>query len=212
MSILATSPPDVPSPIDLRRSEDAHDWAEAAMVTRPYRSDFFKAFAAALAQASQGKPIHVLELGSGPGFLAEHLLKALPTLDLVALDFSPAMHELAAQRLGPLARRVTFVERSFLDAGWAEGLGPFHAVVTLQAVHELRHKRHAPALHAQVRQVLVPAGHYLVCDHFAGEGGMTNDQLYMSRNEQREALSGAGFENVEEVLVKGSLTLHHAQT
>lgn len=198
---------DIPSPIDLRCMEHARQWAESAMSKRPWRTEFFAAFASFIGNASAAR---VLELGSGPGFLAEHLLQSKVTLRYVALDFSSAMHELAAQRLGELAGRVQFVERSFREAVWPDGLGQFEFVVTHQAVHELRHKRHAPVLHAQVKQVLLPGGAYLVCDHFSGEGGMSNDQLYMPVAEQRQALLDAGFGSVEQVMLKGGLVLHHA--
>ena len=121
------------------------------------------------------------------------------------------MHQLAAKRLGPLCTRVQFVERSFRDQEWPQGLGSFEAIVTHQAVHELRHKHHALALHQQVRSLLAPGGSYLVCDHFSGEGGMQNDQLYMTISEQRDALAMAGF-TVEELFLKGGLVLHRATT
>jgi cyclopropane fatty-acyl-phospholipid synthase-like methyltransferase len=201
---------DVPSPIDLRQMDDARQWAESAMVKRPWRTEFFAAFASAITTQSGNDSSRVLELGSGPGFLAEHLLTKLPAISYVALDFSAAMHELAAQRIGQLVSRVQFVEHSFREPDWSDGLGLFHHVVTNQAVHEMRHKRYAPALHAQVRECLVADGSYLVCDHFAGEGGMTNDQLYMSVAEQKAALLAAGFANVEQLLLKGGLVLHRA--
>jgi SAM-dependent methyltransferase len=197
---------DVPSPIDLRLMDDARPWAETALARRPARPEFFDAFARLIGRDGA----RVLELGSGPGFLADHLLRALPNLRYVALDFSPAMHRLAAERLGDRAALVAFVERSFREPAWSDGLGPFDAVVTHQAVHELRHKHHAPALHAQVRPLLAPGGAYLVCDHFLGEGGLSNDRLYMTEDQQRDALLRAGFADVEAVLVKGGLALHRA--
>lgn len=201
---------DVPSPIDLRQINDARAWADEVMVKRPWRVEFFEEFASSIEEISEGKSLRVLELGSGPGFLAEHLLKSLPTIEYVALDFSPAMHELANQRLGDLAKRVKFVERSFLDDSWSTGLGEFEVVVTLQAVHELRHKSRAPELHSQVRRLLSSKGLYLVCDHFSGESGMSNDQLYMTPAEQKEALRLGGFQNIRQLHAKGSLVLHHA--
>ncbi len=197
---------DIPSPIDLRLMADARPWAETALAKRPARPEFFDAFARLIGLDGA----RVLELGSGPGFLADHLLRALPGLDYVALDFSPAMHRLAAEHLGDRAARVRFVERSFREPGWNEGLGPFDVVVTHQAVHELRHKDYAATLHAQVRPLLASGGRYLVCDHFLGEGGLSNDQLYMTVDEQGDALRRAGFEGVEAVLVKGGLALHQA--
>ncbi len=201
---------DVPITVDFRRPEHAREWTESAMSTRPWRLDFFNAFAQAIEGSSAGHKCRVLELGSGPGFLAQRLLSSNPSLAYVAVDFSPTMHDLARQRLGDLAACVQFVERSLKDAGWGEGLGKFDFAATNQAVHELRHKRYASALHSQVRQLLNPAGNYLVCDHFYGEGGMCNDRLYMTVEEQRDALLSAGFTRVEQVLIKGGLVLHSA--
>ena len=198
---------DVPSPIDLRRMSDARPWAETALARRPVRPEFFDAFAREIGRDGA----RILELGSGPGFLAEHLLRAWPGLDYTALDFSPAMHQLAAERLGERAARVRFVQRSFREAAWVDGLGPFDVVVTHQAVHELRHKDHATTLHAQVRPLLAAGGRYLVCDHHLGGEGLSNDQLYMTVDQQRDALLRAGFTGVEAVLVKGGLALHRAR-
>jgi predicted O-methyltransferase YrrM len=198
-------PVDVPSPIDLRRMEDALEWESTAMSKRPSRVDFFEAIASSASGVAR-----VLELGSGPGFLAQHLLSALPNLQLVLLDFSPAMHKLAERRLGALVSRVEFVERDFKSSSWSDGLGPFDAVVTNQAVHELRHKQYASSLHSQVRTLLRSGGAYLVCDHFAGVGGMSNTELYMTVEEQRRALVSAGFLSVTELLRREGMVLHHA--
>ena len=198
---------DVPSPIDLRLMADARPWAETALAKRPVRPVFFEAFARLIGHDG----VRVLELGSGPGFLAQHLLQAWPGLDYVALDFSPAMHALAAERLGERAARVRFIERSFREPAWVDGLGPFDVVVTHQAVHELRHKDHAATLHAQVRPLLAAGGRYLACDHYLGGDGLSNDQLYMTVAEQHDALRRAGFPDVEAMLVKGGLVLHRAQ-
>lgn len=205
----AEPPVDVPSPIDLRLMPDAREWERLAMRKRPWRAEFFARFASEIAAMSP-EVRRVLELGSGPGFLAKHLLEALSSISCVLLDYSPAMHQLARERLGPLARRAEFIERSFKGAGWHDNLGQFECVVTNQAVHELRHKRYARELHGQVREILAAGGIYLVCDHFAGQDGMKNDQLYMSPEEQKEALFAAGFSQVQQVMLKGGLVLHRA--
>jgi len=203
-----TGDADVPSPIDFCDADQAGDWARNAQA-RPGRAAIFSAFVRELSQLPEGRGT-VLELGSGPGFLAERLLRALPDLRLVLLDYSPAMHELARARLGTLCASVTFVTRNFREPGWKDGLGPFDAVVTNQSVHELRHKRHALSLHRQVRGILKRDAPYLVADHFCGEGGMSNAQLYMSCDEQRQVLGSAGFADVTRVESSGSLVLHRA--
>jgi SAM-dependent methyltransferase len=200
---------EVPSPIDLRLAQDAREWEQSAMAKRPWRVEFFERFAREIKSTSPEVKV-VLELGSGPGFLAEHLLRSLNNIEYVLLDFSAAMHTLARARLGELARHAIFIERSFKDENWPHGLGTFQCVVTHQAIHELRHKRYAPQLHAQVASILAPGGVNLVCDHFTGESGMKNEELFMSIAEQELALRSAGFSSVHLVMVKGGLVLHRA--
>jgi len=199
---------DVPSPIDFRSMAEAVEWERTSAVKRPWRGRIFAAFARAVADVSQAH--RILELGSGPGFLAEHLLRDFPHLSYVAVDFSGAMHELASRRLRKWTDQVMFVEKNFKVPGWTSGLGTFDCVVTLQSVHELRHKRHAQVLHAEVRRALADSGAYLVCDHFVGEGGMSNTELFMTAEEQEAALRQAGFETVERLLTLGSVVMFRA--
>lgn len=201
---------DVPSPIDLRQISDAREWADSANLKRPWREEFFAEFSRSLVNLP--KESRVLELGSGPGFLAQRVLESRPDFQYVALDFSEAMHLLALERLGEsLGSSVKFVARSFLDAEWFEGLGNFSAVITNQSVHELRHKSRASLLHKQVRSILDPSGFYLVCDHFAGEAAMQNNELYMSVTEQSEALKAGGFSHVIEVMCSRGMVMHRAE-
>lgn len=196
------------SPIDLTSPADAAEWERMAMDLRPWRTEFFNSFVAQIQPPE--RPAQILELGSGPGFLALHLLSRMPNISMALLDFSAAMHALSRARLGSLATRVTFVEKSFKEPDWPANLGPFDFVVTNQTVHELRHKRYARALHEQVRDVLVPDGAYLVCDHYVGADGMDNEELYMTVDEQRESLLLAGFTQVTEIKCKRGMVLHRA--
>ena len=63
---------DVPSSIDFKKMSDAQEWEHKAM-QRPFRQEFFEAFYRQLFDIGPGA-FNVLELGSGPGFLAEYLL------------------------------------------------------------------------------------------------------------------------------------------
>ncbi|MFD1121445.1 class I SAM-dependent methyltransferase [Methylophilus flavus] len=202
--------PEIPSPIDLRDPATAADWAQSALVKRPWRPEFFQAFADTILKHFPAGAVRILELGSGPGFLAEHLLQALPESQYVALDFSAAMHALARQCVGPGREHIHFIERNFLTPDWSQGLGVFDVVVTMQAVHELRHKTRASALHQQVKSLLQSDGYYLLCDHHTDTGGMQNTELYMSVSEQKSALMTAGFTHVEQILNKGGMALHQA--
>lgn len=201
---------DVPSPIDLRCMADARAWAESAMEKRPWRVAFFQSFVDEL-KALNRERLSILELGSGPGFLAEYLLSALPAVDYWALDVSPAMHELARQRLGDKAGRVNFVVADFKSTDWADSLPQFDAAISMQAVHEVRHKRHIPALFTSIRERLAHGGTFLMCDHILGEGGMSDSDLYMTEQEQEEALRAVGFK-VGLVQAESGMVLWRATT
>lgn len=194
---------DVPIRVDFRDAATARTWIEETRVKRPYRPRFFAAFGAALAGR---RALRVLELGSGPGQLAREILERCDVDSYVALDFSAAMHELAAEHLGELAHRVRFVMRDFREPAWPDELGPFDAVVTLQAAHETRHKRHLVPLLERARTVIVPGGVMLYADHYlTAESKLP--ALAPARADQPLALARAGFVDVELRYEEGNMAL-----
>jgi len=194
---------DVPIRVDFRDPSTALTWIEETRIKRPYRPRFFTAFCAALSRRSS---VRILELGSGPGLLARALLVHCDVRSYVALDFSPAMHALAAEHLGPLASRVDFVTRDFREPAWPDGLGLFDAVVTLQAAHETRHKRHLVPLLARARLVLDPCGVVLYADHYLTPETKL-PALTPAREDQPLALAQAGFVDVELLHDEGNMAL-----
>jgi hypothetical protein len=78
----------------------------------------------------------------------------------------------------------------------------------MQAVHELRHKQHATALYRQVGTVLRLGGSFLMCDHYVGEGAMSDRALFMTMEEHEAALRGAEFKNVHLLFQAGGLVLY----
>jgi predicted methyltransferase len=92
---------------------------------------------------------------------------------------------------------VTFVRGDFKMGGWTEALKvPFDAVVAMQAVHEIRHKRRLPGLYREVRELLRPGGALVVCDHSPSAFAGRATDLYATTIEQYDAFSAAGFEQV----------------
>lgn len=195
---------DVPSPIDLKNMDVARAWMEEAELKRPYRRDIFRRVAEELRRINA---VSVLELGSRPGLLAREVTNILPSLRYKALDNSPAMHSIAKETLGHRASTLEFLVGDFKDERWHRELGLFDAVITNQAVHEIRHKDRAPLLFHQILSVLNPQGTFLYCDHVADAHGMADNQLFMSEVEQERGLVTAGFINVQRLLRIGSLAL-----
>ena len=100
---------DVASPIDLRNFADALEWQETANIKRPWRKDFFEYYANLIRQ-HVSEQYQVLELGSRPGFLAQHLLSQLTNIEYTAFDFSEAMHQLAQEKVNSVERaQATYI-------------------------------------------------------------------------------------------------------
>ena len=194
---------DVPIRVDFRDEATARRWIQETRIARPYRSDFVDAFGRALRRRPN---IRVLELGSGGGELARWLLGVCDVVTYVALDFSPAMHAIAAERLGELAHRVTFVLRDFRDPAWADGLGKFDAVVTLQAAHETRHKRHLVPLLERARAHLFTGGVLLYADQYLTPETI-HRALFPARDDQARALERAGLVDIELLHDEGNMAL-----
>lgn len=198
---------EVQSSVDLKQLNDARVWASEVMKKRPYRTTLFKEFELQLKKYDIRS---ILELGSGPGFLASHLLKEIPNIKYTAYDFSDAMHYLAKERLGLNSSRVNFITGSFKEQSWEVGLGKFDAIVTMQAAHEVRHKRNVLELFKSVKCLLKVGGIFLYCDHFYGKSGMQDSTLYMSTLEQEQCLMKAGFFEVHKLVTIGTLNLWFA--
>ncbi|MCW5802015.1 MAG: class I SAM-dependent methyltransferase [Deltaproteobacteria bacterium] len=194
---------DVPIRVDFRDPATARAWIADTRIKRPYRPRFFAAFCAALAARPR---LRILELGSGPGHLAREILVHCDVQHYLALDFSPAMHELAAEHLGELARRVTFVTRDFREPAWPADLDTFDAIVTLQAAHETRHKRHLVPLLERARTVLAPGGVLLYADHYLTPETKL-PALAPARADQSRALQCAGLVDVHLRYEEGNMAL-----
>jgi len=194
---------DVPIRVDFRDPTTARTWIEETRIKRPHRPRFFAAFCAALASRPK---LRILELGSGPGQLAREILVHCDVHSYVALDFSPAMHAIAAEHLGELARRVAFVTRDFREPAWPADLGPFDAIVTLQAAHETRHKRHLVPLLERARTVIGPGGVLLYADHYLTPETRL-PALVPARADQPLALERAGFVDVQLRHEEGNMAL-----
>ena len=198
-------------PSDHRFDDPAYvrAWAEGINERRPARLVAFAQMADVL--ATQPSPVsRVLELGAGPGMLAEHLLQQVAAIEQYTLfDFSEPMHQLAHQRLAPHASRTIHVVGSFLEDDWATALSPcFDAVVSMQAIHELRDATLVPALYRAVRRLLASGGVLIVGDMINRDGDRQDHR--MTTDEHVDALSSAGFARAEVLAVYDDLALIRA--
>lgn len=192
---------DVPSSIDLRDSLDAARWVASAEIKRPWRGQYRSAIAELL--RDERLCGRILELGPGPGLLAEAILESCDVETYALVDFSEPMLEMCKRRLARHSA-VSFALGDFKDSRWTEAVAPpFDAVVAMQAVHEIRHKRHVPKLYRQVFDLLRPGGMLVVCDHAPPDNSPRMIALHSTEAEQHQAFADAGF-----VAIRTHLTLH----
>jgi SAM-dependent methyltransferase len=198
-------------PHDYFNPDYVREWEQSANSKRPFRVRFFDEFASQLSSLSKPK---ILDLGAGSGFLAEHLLDRCDVTSYHLFDFSPLMLELSRARLSRfnecLSFRISFQEGSFLEENWYYALPrPFDAVISIQAVHELRDTARIPQLYRELRSLLAPDGLLLVADEIAAEAEKSGPFETIAGH--LSGLKDAGFEDVSEVLVEGDLAMFSAR-
>jgi ubiquinone/menaquinone biosynthesis C-methylase UbiE len=182
---------DVPTGVDFLNEEHVHQWVITSE-EKPWRRPMRSRFVELLARLPAGS--RVLELGAGPGFLAECVLGSCPNItDYTLLDYSAPMLTLSRERLARFPR-AQFIQADFKRADWTRDLSPpYAAVIAMQAVHEIRHKRHVPGLYRAVFHLVAPGGSLLVCDGVPNDASLRATSLHMTAEEQLAAFAGAGF-------------------
>ena len=153
---------------------------------------------------------NVLEIGAGPGFLAEHVLDCCRVSSYHLVDFSPPMLELARRRLAKFGERVFFHQVDFLEENWWQPLPEkfFDAAVSLQAVHEVRQPEKIAQLYSGVVTLVADGGKIIVADKldYETEGGRGE----LSIQDHESALEQAGFKDFRRVLEIEDLIMFEA--
>ena len=197
---------DYTGPHDYFNEAYVSEWTMVANSKRPFRARFFDAFVSELAILHKLK---VLDVGSGPGFLAERVLTGCDVASYHLFDFSPHMLELSRVRLRDFGERAVFHQGSFLDEEWWQSLpAPFDAIVSMQAIHEVRDSARIPKLYGELKLLLRVGGIVLIADEV--NDGDKNEEHLLSLSEHEAALLKAGFERFRRVYAAGDLVMFAA--
>jgi SAM-dependent methyltransferase len=108
---------------------------------------------------------HVVELGAGPGHLAELLLTALAQLTYTGLDNSELLLNYARERLIPYNGRAHLIQTDLNADDWPKLLpGPVHAIFSMQSLHDLGGEAQVNRIYVLARSLLAPGGLFLNAD------------------------------------------------
>ena len=203
---------EVPSDHDFFDPAYVKQWTDSISRYRPERRQLFKEFAAEIMRIDKPE-VAVLEVGCGPGFLAEALLQHCRIARYTLIDFSPKMLELSRTRLARFKDKTVFMQLDFKKDDWTASISAgFDLVVSLQAVHELRHASRIPKLYSQLNSLLVPGGTILICDHVNSSLPSRHRAAhFMTVAEHLSTFEKVGFINGREICPAADLSLMAAQ-
>jgi tRNA (cmo5U34)-methyltransferase len=151
-----------------------HDWLDASYVDTwvaeridgddAHRADVDR-LAGLLARVLTAADPVVLDVGTGPGVLADAVLRAVPGAQVVVQDYSPPMLQQARSRLAWAGDRARFHLSDLALPGWSDGLGDgFDAVVSSYAIHNLREPGAIRGVYEELVTLLAPGGCVLLLD------------------------------------------------
>lgn len=121
-----------------------------------------------VAEAVHGRaPGRVLDLGGGPGVLAERMARRWPGATVTLMDIDPVLLALAHHGL---RGEVRTLDDDLSSAGWSARAGGDHDLITaVMTLHYLPPAR-VRACYAEARRALAPGGLLVVADLMPDDG------------------------------------------
>jgi SAM-dependent methyltransferase len=153
--------------------EFVRGWADRFVPTQP-RLQLFDMILGQIEQVCR-PDAHVLELGTGPGYMARHILERNSHVTYEALDFSDAFIDIARQTIGDLTSRVVFTNADLMTQDWPEKLSRRpDAIISTWALHDLGGQEPVANVYARCHEIL-PVGGLLVNGDFIKPDGTSWD-------------------------------------
>lgn len=161
-----------------------------------HRAQRFGIVLDALAYA-EPNPQSVLDLGAGLGSFSKLILQRFPDVTVRAVDYDPALLELARHNLAEYSDRVTIVEADLRDPDWPTAIGADQpdAVISSTALHWLPTDK-LVHLYRTLAGVLAEQGLFFNADHLSHPTGKVFHRLSVldDRAAQQDAF-GSGVQD-----------------
>ena len=145
------------------------DWANRFVPT-PERLQLFDTIIQQIGE-TQLPAQHLVELGIGPGYLAERLLEKVSNVTYEGIDFSSPMLNLASIRLAAHMSRIKLTQADLINEDWEEKVAwPVGAIISTWALHDLGSEENTMKVYQACRRLLVDGGILLNGDFVKPEG------------------------------------------
>lgn len=176
-------------------------WAERFVPT-PERLELFNVILAELESRVAANGC-VVELGIGPGYLADHLLRMMPAIKYYGVDFSRPMIDIARKRLRCHSARLAYIQADLVkDKWWTEIPGPVNAIVSTWALHDLGSRESVEVVYKSCVQVLQDGGILLNGDFIKPDGAIYEYEPGRFEIEKHiDMLRRVGFKSAECMVV-----------
>ena len=155
----------------LRLDDLIDSWEHQQDAYVRHRTDRFSVVLDAIAYARPGVRT-VLDIGAGLGSFSKRILQRFPEVTVAALDYDPALQQLARHNLRDYADRVSIVEADLRDPAWPTALsgGRPDVVVSSTALHWLP-TPDLVRLYYLLADVLDRGGMFFNADHLSQAAG-----------------------------------------
>ena len=174
-----------------------------AELTTSQREKWSRCLRAEISRCFPGIPpeqLHVLDIGTGPGFFAILLCEA--GYDVTAVDLTPAMLEEARKNAGSLAGRIRFLEMNAESPDFPDR--SFDVVVSRNLTWNLPHPDHA---YRQWARILKPGGLLLNFDanwysylfHEEAQAAFQQDRINSAEQGVWDQNIGENFDVMEDI-------------
>jgi tRNA (cmo5U34)-methyltransferase len=153
-------------PQDFKDRQTAQQWdADTRFYNpnRPEQLDMLLSIIEAEYQAGDS----ILDLGFGSGLVEEMIFQRIPAAQVVGVDASQAMMQLAHGRLQPYAAQYSAIEHDLRDLkSLPLQADSFRFIISIQALHHLTDSEMQMA-YASIHDLLSPGGLFLLLDRVA---------------------------------------------
>ncbi|MDQ6695485.1 MAG: class I SAM-dependent methyltransferase [Chloroflexota bacterium] len=151
---------------DFRDPQTAREWSEDTTTYNPTRVEQLDIILSIVTDEYKAGDL-ILDVGMGSGLVEEQLFRRIPDAEVVGLDVSEAMLQLAHERLAAYKEHYRVVVQDLMQVEeWQLPTGEYGVCISVQTIHNVA-DRYKVAAFRNIYRALKPGGLFLLLDRIA---------------------------------------------